>query len=205
YEEEKTEGIRSIMHPAVGMFQTQKTPEDNPFKDLFRKNPYIPQPKTTKMLPGSFITSGKTSPVRVQQRNEYYNDPFKKLGLWIPDSNFPPHIQYLKPIPVNKDIDLGKLNPLVGDQMVRVIECYGPEENLVVKGGMGVKKTGIILNKEEIEDIIQRFSKETKIPVQEGVFKVVAGRLIFLAIISEIVGSKFIIKKMAPEQMNQGM
>jgi len=68
---------------------------------------------------------------------------------------------------------------------------------------MGIKKTGIILDKEEIDNIIQRFSRETKIPVQEGIFKVVAGRLIFLAIISEIVGSKFTIKKMPHEQLTQ--
>lgn len=108
---------------------------------------------------------------------------------------------------MNKEIDLGKINPLIRDFMVKTIECYGAGENLVVQGNMGTKKTGIILTKEEIEDIIQRFSKETKIPAQEGIFKVVAGRLIFLAIISSIVGSKFIIKKMLYEQQrtNYGM
>jgi hypothetical protein len=196
YDEEKAEGMRSIMHPSIGMFESQKTPEINPFK-------------TTKMLPGPFITqtssqTARTSQQMTQQRAVYYEDPFRKLGIWVSDANLPPHIQYLRPTPMNKDIDLGKINPLINDQMVRTIECYGQDENLVVKGAMGVKKTSIILGKEEVEDIIQRFSKETKIPVQEGVFKVVAGRLIFMAIISGLVGSKFVIKKMVPEQMNQG-
>lgn len=210
YEEEKTEGIRSILHPSIGMFEAQKTPEGNLFKDLFKKKPPVPQPKTTKMLQGPFIAQAPSAAVRapqqiVQQRGRYpAEDPFRKLGIWVSDTNLPPHIQYLKPTPMNKDINLGKLNPLINDQMVRVIECYGPEENLVVKGAMGTKKTTMIMEKGEIEDIIQRFSKETKIPVQEGVFKVVAGRLIFMAIVSEMVGSKFIIKKMVPEQMNQG-
>jgi hypothetical protein len=69
-----------------------------------------------------------------------------------------------------------------------------------VQGAMGTKKTGIVLSKEEIDETVQRFSRETRIPIQEGIFKVVVGNLIFLAIISEIVGSKFIIKKMIQEQ-----
>jgi len=157
--ERKTEEIRSIIHPSIGMFETQKNPHINPFRKSF-----------------------------------------KKVRLSIPESRFPMHIQYIRPVPINKEIELGKINPLIRDSMVRTIECYGPGENIVVQGNMGTKKTGIILNREEIEDTIQRFSKETKIPVQEGIFKVVAGRLIFLAIISEIVGSKFIIKKMFYEQ-----
>lgn len=206
YEESKTEGMRSILRPSIGMFETQKTPEVNLFKNFLKKQQDILPAKTTKMPSGPFITSNKPQPASViQARNEYYDDPFKKLGFWVYDSQLPPHIQYLKPTPVNKDIDLLKLNPLVNDPMVRAIECYGPEDNIVVKGNMGTKKTTIILTKEEINDIIQRFSKEARIPVQEGVFKVVAGRLILLAIISEVVGSKFVIKKMTPEQMNQGM
>jgi hypothetical protein len=143
------------------------------------------------------------NPFKDSFKQNHFVDPFKKIGLSIPDSKFPIHIQYIKPVPVNKDIELGKLNPLINDRMVNLIECYGPGENIVVQGGMGIKKTGIILDKEEIDNIIQRFSRETKIPVQEGIFKVVAGRLIFLAIISEIVGSKFTIKKMPHEQLTQ--
>ncbi|MFH1503662.1 MAG: hypothetical protein ABIE36_03320 [Candidatus Diapherotrites archaeon] len=128
-------------------------------------------------------------------------DPFKELKLIIPETRFPPHLQYIKPIPVNKEIDLGKLNPLLKDSFVKAIECYGADYNILVKGNMGIKKTGIILNKEEIEKIVEKFSEETKIPAQEGIFKVVVGRLIFLAIVSEIIGSKFIIRKMQSEEM----
>lgn len=125
-----------------------------------------------------------------------FRKSFKKIRLAIPESRLPVHVQYIQPVPINQEIELGKVNSLIADPKVRVIECYGPDENLVVQGSMGIKKTGIILTSEEINEIIQKFSEETKIPIQEGVFKVVAGRLVFMAIISEIVGSKFIIKKM---------
>jgi hypothetical protein len=177
-EEGDTERERSIMHSPVGMFEIQNLPQNNPFEKAFQN----------------------MRPVERTYENRHFIDPFKKTRLLIPESRFPPHLQYLQPIPVNKDIELGKLNPLVNDSMVKVIECYGPGENLVVSGGMGTKKTGMILEKEEIENIIKKFSEETKIPVQEGIFKVVAGRLIFLAIISEMIGSKFIIKKMSPPE-----
>ena len=95
-------------------------------------------------------------------------------------------------------IDLGKLHPLIRDPLVKVIECNGPDEKIIVIGAMGRKNTKIILTKEEINNTINKFSEAAKIPVHEGVFKVVFGTLIFSAMISEVVSSKFLIRKMAP-------
>ncbi|MCK5150073.1 hypothetical protein KAJ87_04070 [Candidatus Pacearchaeota archaeon] len=120
----------------------------------------------------------------------------KPMILTIPEPRLPPEFQYLKPIPTGREIDLGKLNPLVQDPAVRIIECNTPDESIIVTGNMGRKTTRIILTKEEINEVIKKFSKTSKIPVYEGIFRVVVGRLILLAIISEVVGSKFIIKKM---------
>jgi len=152
----------------------------NPFKEkrVAHFNPLLPNT--------AFMDGQRNYPVRIK--------------LSIPETRFPAHIQYIKPIPMEKEIELGKVNPLIKDYKVKTIECYGPGENIIVQGDMGTKKTGIILNEEEINNVIDRFSRETRIPIEEGIFKVVAGKLIFLAIISEIVGSKFIIKKMFREQ-----
>lgn len=114
----------------------------------------------------------------------------------IPEERLPYHFQYLQPTPTNKDIDLGKLNPLIKDQMVRIIDCPGPDQNVVVTGNMGTKKTGIMLGRDEINEVVEKFSKESKIPANEGVFRVVIGRFIFLAIVSEIIGSRFTLRKM---------
>ncbi len=116
--------------------------------------------------------------------------------LRIPESRLPETVQHFRPIPTQRTIDLGKLNPLIRDSLVKVIECNGPEEKIIVVGRMGRKSTKVILSKEEIDSIINKFSKAAKIPVQEGVFKVVFGRLIFSAIVSEVVSSKFLIRKM---------
>ncbi len=191
YQEEIIDGTRSIMHPSIGMFETQVLPEINPFKDTFKK-----QKPLEKRQPTLFR---KPETKIIHPRNPQHQDPFRKIQLWTPEPKLPQHIQYLKPTPINKDIDLGKLNALVNDPAVKIIECYGEDQNIGVKGRMGEMKTPIILNKEEVNQIIQKFSKETKIPVQEGIFRVVSGRLILMAVISNVAGIKFTVTKIPPE------
>ncbi len=120
------------------------------------------------------------------------------MPLRIPDQPLPYHLQYLQPYPTSVQIDLGKLEPLGQDPNVKTIECNGPDEQIIVKGTMGTKPTNFILNKEEIDELLQRFSEVAKIPLNEGVHKIVVGKYILSAIVSEIVGSKFIIRKMDP-------
>jgi hypothetical protein len=117
----------------------------------------------------------------------------------IPETALPETVSYLKPIPTSEEIDLGKLNILVRDPLVKVMECNAPGQNVIVIGIMGRKKTPIILNKEEIEDVLQRFSQAAKIPVHEGLFKAAYGSLVISAVISEIVGIQFIIRKISQE------
>jgi hypothetical protein len=125
------------------------------------------------------------------QRNEY---PI----LRIPEPKLPAEFQYLKPVPSTKEIDLDKLNSLVNDPKIREIECEAPDKPVVVYGNMGRMPTGVTLSNNEIEDIIQRFSKASKIPVDVGIYKVVVGNLIFSAIISDVIPSRFLITKMRP-------
>jgi len=118
--------------------------------------------------------------------------------LHIPETRLPPRLQYLRPTAKQMDIDLGRLNPLIRDPNVKVIESHGANTTLVVKGGMGTKKTKIMLTEDDINQIVQAISDETKIPVHEGVYRVAIGNIMFSAIISDIIGSKFIIKKISP-------
>ena len=125
-------------------------------------------------------------------------DSLKRMRpiLRIPETRLPQTFQYLKPTPTSREADLGRLNAFVKDPLVKVIECAGPNENIIVHGTMGRKLTNTILKKEEIDGIIKGFAETAKIPVDEGVFKAVVGKLILSAIISETVGSKFVIRKM---------
>ncbi|KKM17122.1 hypothetical protein LCGC14_1678880 [marine sediment metagenome] len=58
------------------------------------------------------------------------------------------------------------------------------------------KNIDLEMKRNAIENIIRKFSGASKIPVHGGMFKVVVGRMILNAIVSEVIGSKFIIKKM---------
>jgi len=117
--------------------------------------------------------------------------------LRIPDLALPPTVQNIRPETREEQIDLGKLNSLVKYPLVKTLECNGPNEKIVVTGKMGRRNTPVTLTKEEVESVISKFSESTKIPYQEGFFKVAFGRLMISAIISKIIGSKFIITKMA--------
>ena len=119
--------------------------------------------------------------------------------LIIPEHRLPPTFQYLKPNFARIEIDLEKLNSLLKDSMVREIQCDGPNKSVMVKGAMGIKKSTITLTKEDIETILDTFAKAAKIPIHGGVTKLVIGNLVLSAITSEVIESKFIIKKMLPE------
>ncbi len=122
---------------------------------------------------------------------------FRVPVLRIPKTRLPPQFQYLKPVATGREIDLGELNPFINDPAVREIEIQGPNQNMYIEGEMGRQATNLILRKEEIDEAINRFSQASKIPTFDGIFKVVVGRLIFSAVISEEFGSRFSIRKMS--------
>lgn len=122
--------------------------------------------------------------------------------LHIPEPRLPERLSYIKPTSTDVQIDLGKLNPLIKDPSVKIIECVGSNKNIMVGGTMGRKKTNIVLNTEEINEIIENFSKISKIPSTQGVFKVAVGKFVLSAIISDVVDSRFIIKKIVPQKSN---
>ena len=123
--------------------------------------------------------------------------PLIDQSMVIPEPTLPAHLEYLKPIPSsNSNIDLFKLNPLLKDPMVKVI-TGDSEGRVMVSGNMGTKATNIFLTKQDVERIISQFSQASKIPSREGIYRVVVGNLNFSAIISSVIGSKFVIKKMS--------
>jgi len=61
-----------------------------------------------------------------------------------------------------------------------------------------LNQTPVGLTQNEIENIINEFSKQAKIPLVRGILKAAVGNLIISAVASEYVGSRFIINKMNP-------
>lgn len=94
--------------------------------------------------------------------------------------------------------DLGKLNKLIRDPRVTELECSGPGKYILVRTMNKVTVTKNTLSQTEIQTIIEKFSQASKIPVIGGLFKAAVGNLIITAVISDIVGQRFIITKISP-------
>jgi len=99
---------------------------------------------------------------------------------------------------VPENFDLGKLNLLIKDPKVLEIECPGPGKFVMARvlGRINVTKT--TLSQSEIQAIIDLFSKTAKVPIIEGLFKAAVGNLVMTAVISNVVGARFIISKITP-------
>ena len=163
----------------------------------------VPAPKKLEQnvsIPERKILS-RTAITPKSPRLKQFTRQIIRPALIIPEPKLPSHLEYLRPAPAPSiEIDLSKINPLIKDPAVRVIEG-NPDEKVIVTGSMGTKPTTIVLNKEDIDRIINKFSEVSKIPVSEGIYRVVVGNLTLSAVISEIVGSRFVIKKIiAPRE-----
>jgi len=100
-----------------------------------------------------------------------------------------------KPLSPEEQPNIGKLSPIIKDPRVSSLECQGPGKSvLVIKDGT-IQKTQIILTAEEIFFIIDEFSQKTRIPLIKGTFKAALGELIMTAVISDFVGSRFMLQK----------
>lgn len=116
----------------------------------------------------------------------------------IPQTRLPPTVKDITPLADERKLNLGKLNPLINDPTVITMQCDGSGEKITVKRTNGEHRTtGIILDKEEINEIIKKFSQASKIPLQEGVFKTAIGKLLISAIIHNEISSRFIITKIS--------
>lgn len=117
----------------------------------------------------------------------------------IPQPSVPSTIRNILPSVEEQQLDLGKLNPLIKDPTVISVECDGPDKNIIIRRIRGEKRiTNIVLNEQEIKEIISIFSGAAKIPSHEGIFKAAVGKLIISAVISDVIGGRFLITKLSP-------
>jgi hypothetical protein len=177
-EEEYEEMIPSLMH-------REPIRNTEPLRQPLFTSPPKPLPLPKKRLPQQ----------RPPPRQTKITKP--KGSLIIPEHPLPSTVRNIRPMPneSHSELDLGRITPFINNPSITNIECNGPEEPIVLKGAGGTQNTNINLSKEEIDHIINEFSEASKIPIHEGVSKIVVGRLILSAIVSEVIGSKFIIRK----------
>ena len=156
-------------------------------KTIFPISPIVNKQKIIKMP--------ERKPIDIRQQKERFLS--KISSLLLPKSNNPQPfpISQLRPSASNKMIDLGKLNILLRDPTVTSIECVGAGKNILVRRLNETRTTNTTLSRSEINAIIQKFSYEAKIPVDQGPFQIAAGVLSISGINSDLTNSKFIISK----------
>jgi len=158
------------------------------------KKPATPKinisPKITfksKIKPVISTRPSLRTPYIIQQRPKIYPRP--PISPWKPQTS-PQKAEEITPefqpeaIPT-KIPEFQKINQFIANPKISLIECPG-ENNQVRVGVFGVKKlTQVSLSQEEMKKIVNRFSKDTKLPLLEGTFKAVAHNLIITANISK--------------------
>ncbi len=93
---------------------------------------------------------------------------------------------------------LKRIQPLLTDKTITSIECSGPGMPIMIARGAYTQSTPVHFTVDEINKIIKEISERTKIPLNaSGVFKAAIGDIIITAVLSEFVGTRFVIQKKA--------
>jgi len=99
------------------------------------------------------------------------------------------------PATSNHILELGKLNPLIADETVTMIQCDGANMPLKITKERRVEEIDIILGEEEIKSVIKAFANAGGQPITEPLFKTSFKGIIFSAVISAFAGSRFTITR----------
>lgn len=97
--------------------------------------------------------------------------------------------------PIDEKGEYGKISPLLNDVSVSTIECPGKDKELMIVRAGQRQKTKITLNAKEIREILEKAAENAHVPLIEGVFRANVKGFSINAVVSEIIGSRFVIKK----------
>jgi hypothetical protein len=168
-------------------------------KEVSQNQSNIPRPNIQQLNVSN--SNATQSTTKFQQKRTSPISSSNQIQNRTPNpQDLPATIRDLRPMPTFTQLDLGKLNPVLKDPTLSVIICEGAGKNIIVKrAGEGNRPTPITLNEQEIQEVVQRFSQETKIPFSEGAFRTIVGSNLITANISpDNKVQNFIITKIAP-------
>jgi len=131
--------------------------------------------------------------------------PPQRMAPPMPQARAPP-VQPMMQMPAapqgaGLSQDYGKITPLLNDPSVSTIECSGAGKPLMIIRAGQKMGTKISLSAAEIKEVLQKVSDAVHIPLLEGVFRAAVDNFSINAVISEMIGSRFVIKKATPYSM----
>jgi hypothetical protein len=205
-----------VMYASLGERVSERVVEP-PRKIIIPPKNIVVPPKKIIIPPRKIVASANISPIvvvpvveDVSVRSESlfsHNDISSKLGVGAPIS--PANVsavqikspQTAMPVRVSETNEVedgqgyGKISLLLEDSSVASIECQGAGKSVMVTRAGQRQPTRIVLSAGEIRDVLDRISDMAHIPLLEGVFRAAVDGFSVNAVISEIVGSRFVIRK----------
>jgi hypothetical protein len=193
--------------------ETQQVREIMPKENVLQKTIMAKEKRVPMELPYPFIPpSGPRTPLNKTQqipmaapragaairRNVGMLEPVPSMQtIPKPSLSRPPTIQKID------IISLAKLDSLLNDPAVQTIECPGPGKQILVYKAGVIQTTNLSLTVEEINNVMKEISEKTRIPIISGIFKAAFGDVITTAVVSDFVGTRFIIQKKSSLQQPQ--
>jgi len=89
----------------------------------------------------------------------------------------------------------GKIEFLIKDPSVRFIKCSGENKPIMINRNGINQITNIKLTSKEIRELVKNISNEAHLPLVNGVFRAVVDDYAISAIVSNMIGTRFLIKK----------
>jgi hypothetical protein len=109
---------------------------------------------------------------------------------------FAPRVAEVRELEQKEKTAEEKINALLASPEIKSIECPGAGKNLIISKKGRNEPIGLVLSGREIKDYLQKISQKTKVPFGEsGLFRAEVGNLIVTAIISEFIGTRFVVTK----------
>jgi hypothetical protein len=178
-------------------FLEPKTSSEHVLSNFLRDKSQL-KPGLRPLVPKRFVQK----PAFLQQKTFKPNQEtsLKSLRPGLPELKYKSTTDIIKSIgpevnPRPVGLSLGKIDLLLKDRAIQSIECNGPNKELLIKKYDQINKTRLSLTKEEIFEVLNKFSKEAKIPILGGIFKAAIGDLVISAVLSDEIGSRFVINK----------
>jgi hypothetical protein len=176
-----------------------RTPTNPPTQNKYQPTQVHPEIKQKPFI-HNIIIPQKPTPIQPPQT------PLIKKPIQQIVSEKKQILDQIQPVPEPEPqgFNLSKIDPLIKDNSIQLIECPGPGKNILIKRYNQINLTRITLDQTEISSIINAFSIQARIPMVGGILKAAVGNLIISAVISEFVGSRFIINKITPFSIAAG-
>jgi len=157
------------------------------FRDRFRRKPRM----TEEMYyEGGYETSGMEQMPLVESDHVAEPLPPQDLGR-KPEPPRPAQASF----PRIADIDFGNVTPLIQNPSINMVECPGPGKNLIIRTYNIRKPANIQLSLEQMQNIVNQFSKKARVPLINGLFRAWIDKFLVSSIIAQGQPMNFIIQK----------